>query len=64
MDNPKEKDAKYIRERMGALDIKPGELARALSVTTQTVRNLRYGNASDQLLRHAIIVIENWEQPK
>jgi DeoR/GlpR family transcriptional regulator of sugar metabolism len=38
------------------------ELSRELKVTAQTVYNLRKGNASYQLLEHALLILDNWNE--
>jgi DNA-binding XRE family transcriptional regulator len=56
--------ARYIRSVIGEKNIRVGDMAKAMNVTTQTVRNIKGGNVSDQLLLHARITVDTWEASK
>jgi DNA-binding Xre family transcriptional regulator len=53
-----------LKRIMTKKKISADDLARALKVTTQTVYNLRRGNASEQLFDHAFIIVDKWEASK
>lgn len=57
----KQNQSEQIRVIMARKSVKSIDLAKALKVTNQTVYNIRSGNASDQLLEHALMVLDNWE---
>ena len=53
-----------IKRLMELHSISADALARELKVTTQTIYNMRRGNVSDQLMEHALLVLDNWEEAK
>jgi DNA invertase Pin-like site-specific DNA recombinase len=61
MTHRKNRNAAEIAELMKKHGISANELARALKVTAQTVYNLLKGQSSDQLIDHALLVLDNWE---
>lgn len=62
MVHTKIKQSNEINKLMDVNSVSALELARALKVSPQTVYNLRKGNASYQLLEHALLILDNWNE--
>jgi DNA-binding Xre family transcriptional regulator len=60
MNEQKERMATEIRSIMGAKMVDTKDLAKSLSVTPQTIRNMKHGNASIHLMEYALKTLDTW----
>lgn len=60
----KNRNAEEIRRLMEQKGVTVTDMAYALRVTSQTIYNLQKGQVSDQLLEHAFLVLDKWEEKK
>jgi DNA-binding XRE family transcriptional regulator len=62
LNSRKLKQSQEIIRLMEKHNITNNELARELKVTSQTIYNVKKGEASIQLIEHALLILDNWEE--
>jgi DNA-binding XRE family transcriptional regulator len=62
LNSKKLKQSQEIIRLMEKHNITNNELARELKVTSQTIYNVKKGEASIQLIEHALLILDNWEE--